>query len=78
MHIEKEEKEGVIKVGKAFCDMQLKSMIDADYKPQPFDEKTARVLANSGEQQEQSIKKPLILNQDCKILNSQTELGLST
>ncbi|WP_106225170.1 patatin-like phospholipase family protein [Legionella pneumophila] len=59
MHIEKEEKEGVIKVGKAFCDMQLKSMIDADYKPQPFDEKTARVLANSGEQQEQSIKKTI-------------------
>ncbi|HAU1191366.1 TPA: patatin-like phospholipase family protein [Legionella pneumophila] len=59
MHIEKEEKEGVIKVGKAFCDMQLKSMIDADYKPQPFDEKTARVLSNNGEQQEQSIQKTI-------------------
>ncbi|WBV71579.1 hypothetical protein PGH42_18375 [Legionella pneumophila] len=59
MHIDKEEKEGVIKVGKAFCDMQLKSMIDADYRPQPFDEKTAKILASSGEQQEQSIQKTI-------------------
>ncbi|WP_282595806.1 patatin-like phospholipase family protein [Legionella pneumophila] len=59
MHIDKDEKEGVIKVGKAFCDMQLKSMIDADYRPQPFDEKTAKILASSGEQQEQSIQKTI-------------------
>ncbi|AOW52169.1 TPA: hypothetical protein JBB06_00735 [Legionella pneumophila subsp. pneumophila] len=59
MHIDKEEKEGVIKVGKAFCDMQLKSMIDADYRPQPFDEKTAKILASCGEQQEQSIQKTI-------------------
>ncbi len=59
MHIDKEEKEGVIKVGKAFCDMQLKSMIDAGYKPQPFDEKTAKILASTGEQQEHSIQRTI-------------------
>ncbi|HEO1438273.1 TPA: Dot/Icm T4SS effector VpdB [Legionella pneumophila] len=60
MHIDKEEKEGVIKVGKAFCDMQLKSMIDADYKPQPFDEKAAKILTNSSQQQEQLKEKTML------------------
>lgn len=50
----------MIEVGKAFCDMQLKSMIDADYKPQPFDEKAAKILTNSSQQQEQLKEKTML------------------